>query len=65
LATQASIKEVAEIAGVSIAQPARKIGERVAIRLIKAIETGNQPDNQPAILPHKSIIRQSVAVPRN
>jgi LacI family repressor for deo operon, udp, cdd, tsx, nupC, and nupG len=49
----------------TIAQPARLIGERVATRLFKAIETGNQPNNQPVILPHKLVIRESVAAPRN
>ena len=48
----------------TISQPARQIGERVAIRLLKAIETGHQPNNQPVILPHKLIIRKSVAAPR-
>jgi len=49
----------------TVAQPARQIGERVAARLFKAIETGNQPNNQPVILPHELIIRQSVAAPRS
>lgn len=55
---------VMEPALTTIAQPARLIGERVAIRLFKAIETGNQPNNQPVILPHKLVIRKSVAAPR-
>ena len=55
---------VMEPALTTIAQPARQIGERVAIRLFKAIKTGNQPNNQPVILPHKLIIRESVAAPR-
>ena len=55
---------VVEPALTTISQPARKIGERVAIRLFKAIETGNQPNNQPVILPHKLVIRESVAAPR-
>lgn len=55
---------VMEPALTTIAQPARKIGERVAIRLLKAIETGDQPNNQPVILPHQLIIRKSVAAPR-
>ena len=54
---------VMEPALTTIAQPARQIGERVAIRLFKAIETGNQPNNQPVILPHKLKIRESVAAP--
>jgi DNA-binding LacI/PurR family transcriptional regulator len=49
----------------TIAQPARQIGERVAIRLFKAIERGNQPNNEPVILPHKLVIRESVAAPRS
>ena len=55
---------VMEPALTTIAQPAGQIGERVAIRLFKAIDTGNQPNNQPVILPHKLIIRESVAAPR-
>jgi LacI family repressor for deo operon, udp, cdd, tsx, nupC, and nupG len=55
---------VMEPALTTIAQPAKQIGKRVAIRLFKAIETGNQPNNQPVILPHELIIRQSVAAPR-
>jgi len=55
---------VMEPALTTIAQPARQIGERVAIRLFKAIDTGNQPNNQQVILPHKLIIRESVAAPR-
>ena len=53
--------EVMDPALTTIAQPARQIGERVAVRLFKAIETGNQPNNQPVILSHKLIVRQSVA----
>jgi len=49
----------------TIAQPAGKIGERVATRLLNAIERGDQPNNQPVILPHKLIVRQSVASPRD
>lgn len=55
---------VMEPALTTVSQPARQIGERVAIRLLKAIETGAQPNNQPVILPHKLIIRESVAAPR-
>ena len=51
---------VIEPALTTISQPARQIGERVATRLFKAIETGHQPNNQPVILPHKLVIRQSV-----
>ena len=56
--------KVMEPALTTVSQPARQIGERAAIRLLKAIETGNQPNNQPVILPHKLIIRKSVAAPR-
>lgn len=45
----------------TISQPAGEIGERVATRLFKAIDTGNQPNNKPVILPHKLVIRESVA----
>lgn len=51
---------VMEPALTTIAQPVRQIGERVAIRLLKAIERGSQPNNQTVILPHKLIIRESV-----
>ena len=56
---------VMEPALTTISQPAMQIGERVAMRLFKAIERGNQPNNQPVILPHKLIIRKSVAAPRS
>jgi len=56
---------VTEPALTTISQPATEIGERVAIRLFKAIETGHQPNNKPVILPHKLIIRKSVrTIPR-
>ena len=57
--------QVMDPALTTIAQPARQIGERVAVRLFKAIETGNQPNNQPVILPHKLIVRESVATLAN
>lgn len=57
--------KVIEPALTTISQPARQIGERVAIRLFKAIETGHQPNNQPVILPHELIIRKSVATPQS
>ena len=47
----------------TVSQPAREIGEGVAKRLLKAIKRGYQPNNQPVILPHKLIIRESVAAP--
>ncbi len=55
---------VMEPALTTIAQPARQIGERTAVRLLKAIESGDQPSNHPVILPHKLVIRESVATPR-
>lgn len=48
----------------TIAQPARQIGERVAIRLFKAIDSGDQLNNEPVILPHELVVRDSVATPR-
>ena len=48
----------------TISQPAREIGERVANRLLKAIKTGNQPDNVPVILPHELVVRGSVQPPK-
>ena len=57
--------QVMDPALTTIAQPARQIGERVAVRLFKAIETGNQPNNQSAILPHELIVRESVATLAN
>mgnify|MGYP001825728094 CR=1 FL=1 len=55
---------VMEPALTTIAQPAWQIGERVAIRLLKAIDSGSQLNNEPVILPHKLINRDSVATPR-
>jgi len=51
---------VTEPALTTISQPAREIGERVATRLFKAIETGHQPNNKPVILPHELVVRDSV-----
>jgi len=55
---------VMEPALTTVAQPAKQIGERVAMRVFNAIERGHQPNNQPVILPHELIIRDSVATPR-
>ena len=55
---------VAEPALTTISQPAQEIGECVAIRLLKAIDTGSQTNNEPVILPHKLVIRQSVGSPQ-
>lgn len=56
---------VTEPALTTISQPAREIGERVASRLLKAIEKGHQPNNKPVILPHKLVIRDSVTSPQS
>ncbi len=47
----------------TIGQPAEEIGERVMYRLCREIEIGQQEDNIPEIVPHKLIVRQSVAPP--
>ena len=48
----------------TIGQPAEEIGERVMYRLCKRIEEGRgNGDNQAQIVPHKLVIRQSVAKP--
>lgn len=47
----------------TISQPAEEIGERVMYRLCREIEEGQQSDNKPEIVPHKLVIRQSVAQP--
>lgn len=48
----------------TIGQPADEIGERVMHRLCKRIEEGRvNGDNQAQIVPHKLVIRQSVAKP--
>jgi LacI family repressor for deo operon, udp, cdd, tsx, nupC, and nupG len=48
----------------TISQPAEDIGERVMYRLCKRIEDGRgNGDNHAQIVPHKLVIRQSVAKP--
>ena len=47
----------------TIAQPTEEIGERVAYRMLKAIETANGVPDEPEIVPHKLIVRQSVGSP--
>lgn len=47
----------------TISQPAEEIGERVMYRLCRRIEAGNGASSKPEIVPHKLIIRQSVAKP--
>lgn len=45
----------------TVAQPARDIGERAARRLVRAIETPDDPTQLSEVLPHRLIIRQSTA----
>jgi LacI family repressor for deo operon, udp, cdd, tsx, nupC, and nupG len=47
----------------TISQPAEEIGERVTDRLCRRIEGGSNGDAETQLLPHKLIIRQSVAPP--
>ena len=47
----------------TISQPAEEIGERVMYRLCRRIEGGNGVGSEPEIVPHKLVIRQSVAKP--
>ncbi len=48
----------------TISQPAEEIGERVMYRLCQRIEEGpGNGDNESQILPHKLVVRQSVAKP--
>ena len=49
----------------TISQPAEEIGERVMYRLCRRIEAGNGEGSSPEIVPHKLVIRQSVAKPAN
>ena len=47
----------------TIHQPAEEIGERVMYRLCRRINAGNGQNSEPEIVPHKLVIRQSVAKP--
>lgn len=47
----------------TIGQPAEEIGERVMYRLCRRIEAGKGATSLPEIVPHKLVIRQSVAEP--
>ena len=47
----------------TIGQPAEEIGERVMYRLCRRIDAGNGHNSAPEIVPHKLVIRQSVAKP--
>ena len=48
----------------TISQPAEEIGERVMYRLCREIEEGRSEKNAPEIVPHRLIVRQSVAEPK-
>jgi len=47
----------------TISQPAEEIGERVMYRLCRRIDAPNGESSSPEIVPHKLVIRQSVAKP--
>lgn len=47
----------------TVHQPARQIGERVMHRLFREIEEPRSADSEAEIVPHKLIIRESVAPP--
>ena len=49
----------------TIGQPAEEIGERVMYRLCRRIDAGQGVSSAPEIVPHKLVIRQSVAKPSN
>jgi LacI family repressor for deo operon, udp, cdd, tsx, nupC, and nupG len=49
----------------TIGQPAEEIGERVMYRLCREIENETAGPEAPEIVPHKLIVRQSVARPRD
>jgi len=47
----------------TVHQPTEEIGKRVMYRLLREIEEGRSGNSEPEIVPHKLIIRQSVAAP--
>lgn len=47
----------------TISQPGEEIGERVMYRLCRRIEAGKGVSSAPEIVPHKLVVRQSVARP--
>ncbi len=47
----------------TISQPAEEIGERVMYRLCREIEDGQSGRRKPELVPHRLIVRQSVAAP--
>ena len=48
----------------TISQPGEEIGERVMYRLCREIDSEGDVGRKPEIVPHKLVIRQSVAPPR-
>lgn len=48
----------------TIEQPAEEIGERAMYRLCRRIEEGSGATDKPEIVPHKLVVRQSVANPQ-
>ena len=48
----------------TIEQSAEEIGERAMYRLCRRIEEGSGISDKPEIVPHKLVIRQSVAKPQ-
>ncbi len=49
----------------TIAQPAEEIGERVMYRLCREIDEEAGEDTAPEIVPHRLVVRESVAPPRD
>jgi len=47
----------------TISQPGEEIGERVMYRLCRQIDEDNGDNRDPEIVPHKLVVRQSVAAP--
>ena len=45
----------------TVSQPAEEIGQRVMYRLCRNIDDGNDENGEPEIVPHKLVVRQSVA----
>lgn len=48
----------------TVAQPAERIGERVARRMLNAIEAGRAADRDAEIVPHRLVVRDSVGPPK-
>ena len=47
----------------TVSQPAEEIGERVMYRLCRSLGTGYDENTEAEIVPHKLVVRQSVARP--